>query len=90
MNLMQNVGLWNLRLLTDYPNTLGTSLHLQAIFPGRVRDQQVASFVESIAVLTKNKRGGVGNRSKCGKCGSAPTQKSQWGARLAVRTHVRG
>ena len=32
----------------------------------------------------------VGNCSKCGKCGSAPTQKSQWGARLAGRTHVHG
>ena len=30
----------------------------------------------------------VGNHSKCGKCGSAPTQKSQWGARLVGRTHV--
>ena len=77
MNLMQNVGLWNLRLLTDYPNTLGTSLHLQAIFPGRVRDQQVASFVESIEVLTQNKGGDVGNPSKWAKCGSAPTGKSQ-------------
>ena len=57
---------------------------------GRVRDQQVASFVGSIAVLTKNKGGDVGNRSKCGKCGSAPTQKSQWRARLVGRTHVHG
>ena len=32
----------------------------------------------------------VGNRSKHGKCGSAPTRKSQWGARLAGRTHVHG
>ena len=32
----------------------------------------------------------VGNRSKHGKCGSAPTQKSQWGARLAGRTCVHG
>ena len=43
---------------------------------GRVRDQQVASFVGSIAVLTKNKGGNVGNRSKRGKCGSAPTRKA--------------
>ena len=57
---------------------------------GRVRDQQVASFVEPIAVLNKNKGGDVGNRSKRGKCGSAPTRKSQWGARLAGRTHVHG
>ena len=33
---------------------------------------------------------GVGNRSKRGKCGSAPTQKSQWGVRLAGRTHIHG
>ena len=45
---------------------------------GRVRDQQVASFVGSIAVLNKNKGGDVGNRSKHGKCGSAPTWKNQW------------
>ena len=32
----------------------------------------------------------VGNHSKHGKCGSAPTQKSQWGVRLAGRTHVHG
>ena len=32
----------------------------------------------------------VGNHSKHGKCGSAPTWKSQWGARLAGRTHVHG
>ena len=32
----------------------------------------------------------VGNHSKHGKCGSAPTRKSQWGARLAGRTHVHG
>ena len=32
----------------------------------------------------------VGNRSKRGKCGSAPTRKSQWGVRLAGRTHVHG
>ena len=43
---------------------------------GRVRDQQVASFVGSIAVLTKNKGGNVGNCSKRGKCGSAPTWKT--------------
>ena len=43
---------------------------------GRVRDQQVASFVGSIVVLTKNKGGDVGNRSKHGKCGSAPTWKT--------------
>ena len=43
---------------------------------GRVRDQQVASFVGSIAVLNKNKGGDVGNRSKRGKCGSAPTWKT--------------
>ena len=48
---------------------------------GRVRDQQVASFVGSIAVLNKNKGADVGNRSKRGKCGSAPTRKTQWGAR---------
>ena len=56
----------------------------------RVRDQQVASFVGSIAVLTKNKGGDVGNCSKYGKCGSAPTRKSQWGARLVGRTHIHG
>ena len=28
----------------------------------------------------------VGNCSKHGKCGSAPTQKGQWGVRLAGRT----
>ena len=43
---------------------------------GRVRDQQVASFVGSIAVLNKNKGADVGNRSKRGKCGSAPTWKT--------------
>ena len=32
----------------------------------------------------------MGNHSKHGKCGSAPTQKSQWGASLAGRTHVHG
>ena len=32
--LIQNVGLWNLQLLTDYNNALCTPLHLQAIFPG--------------------------------------------------------
>ena len=32
----------------------------------------------------------VGNCSKHGKCGSAPSRKSQWGARLAGRTHVHG
>ena len=32
----------------------------------------------------------VGNRSKRRKCGSAPTWKSQWGARLVGRTHVHG
>ena len=57
---------------------------------GRVRDQQVASFVGPIAVLNKNKGGDVGNHSKHGKCGSAPTRKSQWGARLAGRTHIHG
>ena len=47
--------------------------------------------VGSIAVLTKNKGGDVGNCSKRGKCGSAPTRKSQWGVRLVVgRTHVHG
>ena len=55
-----------------------------------MRDWQVASFVGAIAVLTKNKGGDVGNRSKHGKCGSAPTWKSQWGARLAGRTHIHG
>ena len=35
-------------------------------------------------------RGTVGNSSKCGKCGSAPTRKSQWGARLVGRTHIHG
>ena len=33
-------------------------------------------------------RWSTGNRSKCGKCGPAPTRKRQWGARLAGRTHV--
>ena len=32
----------------------------------------------------------VGNCSTCGKCGSAPTRKNQWGVRLAGRTHVHG
>ena len=32
----------------------------------------------------------MGNHSKHGKCGPAPTRKSQWGARLAGRTHVHG
>ena len=32
--LNQNVGLWSYWLLTDYVNTLCTSLHLQVIFPG--------------------------------------------------------
>ena len=47
-----------------------------------MRDQQVASFVGSIAELTKNKGGDMGNRSKRGKCGPAPTRKSQWGVRF--------
>ena len=41
-----------------------------------MRDQQVASFVGSIAVLNKNKGGDVGNHSKHGNCGSAPTRKT--------------
>ena len=32
----------------------------------------------------------VGNCSKSVKCGSGPTQKSQWGVRLVGRTHVHG
>ena len=57
---------------------------------GPVRDHQVASFVGSIAVLTKNKGGDVGNCSTRGKCGSAPTRKSQCGARSMGGTHVHG
>ena len=37
-----------------------------------------------------NRHFSMGNRSKRGKCGSAPTRKSQWGARLAGSTHVHG
>ena len=43
---------------------------------GPVRDQQIASFVGAIAVLTKNKGGDVGNHSKSGKCDSVPTWKT--------------
>ena len=32
----------------------------------------------------------MGNHSKHGKCGPAPTQKSQWGARFGGRTHTHG
>ena len=76
--LNQSVGLWSYWLLTDYNNALCTSLDLQIIFPGRVRDQQVERFVGSIAVLTKNKGEDIRNCSTCGKCSLAPTQKSQW------------
>ena len=38
----------------------------------------------------EKEEGSVGNHSKHGKCGSAPTWKSQWGARFAGRTHVHG
>ena len=48
-------------------------------FQGHVKDQQVASFVGSIAVLTKNKGGDMGKCSTCEKCGPALTWKSQWG-----------
>ena len=40
--------------------------------------------------IQKNICTAVENCSKHGKCGSAPTRKSQWGARLAGRTHVHG
>ena len=50
-------------MLTDYNNALCTLMHLQIIFPGCVRDQQVASFVGSIVVLPKNKGGNIGDCS---------------------------
>ena len=54
-------------MLTDYNNALCTLRHLQIIFQGCLRDQQVASFVGSMAVLTKNKGRNIGDHSAwCG------------------------
>ena len=48
-----------------------------------MRDQQVASFVGSIAVLTKNQGGNKENVLR--GMGPAPTQKGQWGVRSSTQ-----
>ena len=47
-----------------------------------MRDQQVVSFVGSIAVLTKNKGRDVGNCSKRGKIGFSPHSEKPVGSEV--------
>ena len=75
MNFVKGLCLWNHHHIQDIECS-----HYSTEFPNLLCNQ----FSPNSWSLP------VGNRSKHGKCGSAPTRKSQWEVRLVGRTHVHG